>query len=80
MKLLSLLLSGLLGTALCATALAAQQNEAQRFARQAQAYAKEKPTIGDRFPQLTVYDPQGREVPTSSLLGHYTVLTFGCLT
>ena len=34
----------------------------------------------DSLPDVTVYDPQGQEVKTSSLRGHYTVLTFGCLT
>ncbi len=39
-----------------------------------------KPTIGDKLPDLTVYDPSGKEIKLSSLKGHYTVLTFGCLT
>ncbi len=40
----------------------------------------EKPAIGDAFPDLTVYDPDGKEFKTSQLRGHYSVLTFGCLT
>ena len=43
-------------------------------------FAKEKPTLGDEIPARTVYAPDGKEVKTSSLRGHYTVLTFGCLT
>ncbi len=43
-------------------------------------FVKEKPAVGDPFPDLVVYDPKGQEVKTSSLRGHYTVLTFGCLT
>ena len=39
-----------------------------------------KPTIGDALPDLTVYTPDGKEFKTTDLRGHYTVLTFGCLT
>jgi hypothetical protein len=43
-------------------------------------FLKGKPAIGDVIPGLTVYTPDGREVKTADLRGHYTVLTFGCLT
>ncbi len=43
-------------------------------------FAKAKPAVGDPLPELVVYDPDGKEVKTASLRGHYTVLTFGCLT
>ena len=43
-------------------------------------FVKEKPAVGDMLPDLTVYSPDGKEVKTSSLRGHYMVLTFGCLT
>ena len=43
-------------------------------------FAKSKPTLGDTIPDVTVYDSAGKEVKTSSLRGHYTVLVFGCLT
>jgi len=43
-------------------------------------FAKSKPGIGDMLPDVTVYAPDGKEVKTSELRGHYTVLTFGCLT
>jgi cytochrome oxidase Cu insertion factor (SCO1/SenC/PrrC family) len=43
-------------------------------------FVKAKPTLGDTIPELTVYDSAGKEVKTSSLRGHYTVLVFGCLT
>ena len=43
-------------------------------------FAKAKPAVGDPLPDLTVYSPDGKEVKTSILKGHYTVLTFGCLT
>jgi cytochrome oxidase Cu insertion factor (SCO1/SenC/PrrC family) len=44
------------------------------------AFITDKPAVGDPLPDLTVYTPDGKEVKTSSLRGHYTVLTFGCLT
>ena len=43
-------------------------------------FLKQKPAIGDQLPDLTVYDPHGKEVKTSSLRGQHVVLTFGCLT
>jgi cytochrome oxidase Cu insertion factor (SCO1/SenC/PrrC family) len=43
-------------------------------------FSKAQPAIGDPLPDLTVYDPAGKEVKTSSLKGHFTVLVFGCLT
>ena len=43
-------------------------------------FVKEKPAVGDSLPDLTVYSPDGKEVKTSGLRGHHTVLTFGCLT
>lgn len=43
-------------------------------------FLRGKPAVGDPLPDLTVYTPDGKEFKTSSLRGHYTVLTFGCLT
>ena len=43
-------------------------------------FVKAKPAVGDPIPELTVYDPSGKEVKTSALRGQYTVLVFGCLT
>jgi cytochrome oxidase Cu insertion factor (SCO1/SenC/PrrC family) len=43
-------------------------------------FAKAKPAVGETIPDVTVYDPSGKEVKTSALRGHYTVLTFCCLT
>lgn len=43
-------------------------------------FVKEKPTIGDTLPDLTIYTPDGKEVKTTSWRGHHTVLVFGCLT
>ncbi|MEZ6087334.1 MAG: TlpA disulfide reductase family protein [Pirellulaceae bacterium] len=38
------------------------------------------PLVGDAMPVVEVFDIDGNTVSTDSLLGHYTVLTFGCLT
>jgi len=43
-------------------------------------FVKESPTLGEPYPDVTLYDASGKEVSTASLRGHYTVLTFGCLT
>jgi cytochrome oxidase Cu insertion factor (SCO1/SenC/PrrC family) len=43
-------------------------------------WVKQSPTVGDAFPDLTVYAADGTEFKTSSLRGHYTVIDFGCLT
>ncbi|MBC7852549.1 MAG: hypothetical protein IAF94_03850 [Pirellulaceae bacterium] len=53
---------------------------AQRKKASEEDFVKEKPAVGDQFPDVVVYDPHGKEVKTSDLRGHYTVLTFGCLT
>ena len=39
-----------------------------------------KPVVGDSLPELIVYSPDGTEFKTTDLRGHFTVLTFGCLT
>jgi cytochrome oxidase Cu insertion factor (SCO1/SenC/PrrC family) len=44
------------------------------------AFLREKPRVGDPLPAVTVYTPDGAEFKTADLRGHYTVLTFGCLT
>jgi cytochrome oxidase Cu insertion factor (SCO1/SenC/PrrC family) len=43
-------------------------------------WVKQSPTVGEAFPDLTVYTADGKEFKTSSLRGHYTVIDFGCLT
>ena len=69
---------------LIATAIAAAVLPIDAWAQKRKAseedFVKEKPALGDPFPDLVVYDPDGKEVKTSSFRGHYTVLTFGCLT
>jgi cytochrome oxidase Cu insertion factor (SCO1/SenC/PrrC family) len=53
---------------------------AQPSKRNEADFAKEKPAVGDTIPELTVYDPSGKEVKTSGLRGRHVVLVFGCLT
>jgi cytochrome oxidase Cu insertion factor (SCO1/SenC/PrrC family) len=43
-------------------------------------WVQARPTLGDPFPELTVFTADGKEFKTSSLKGQYTVLAFGCLT
>ena len=39
------------------------------------------PTIGEQFPDLTVYDADGKELRLRKLLQeHFTVIVLGCLT
>jgi cytochrome oxidase Cu insertion factor (SCO1/SenC/PrrC family) len=53
---------------------------AQQKKKSEEAFVREKPSVGDRAPDVVVYDTQGKEVPLASLRGHHVVLTFGCLT
>ena len=53
--------------------ISAAQVLATRFDRAA-------PQIGDPLPDVTGLDAEGHEFPLRNLKGHYTVLTFGCLT
>jgi len=57
-----------------------QIKEKSKFYQGVEAFEKSWPTLGDRLPELNLYHPDGREVKTSNLRGHYTVLTLGCLT
>lgn len=38
------------------------------------------PPVGDPLPEVEVFDIDGRPFSTASIKGHYSVLTFGCLT
>ena len=53
---------------------------AQRNPKKDAEFLKARPAVGDPLPKLTVYTPDGKEFKTADLRGHYTVLTFGCLT
>ena len=54
--------------------------QAQSMGDREQAFLKAKPLIGDALPDVTIYSPDGSPFHTGDLRGHYTVLTFGCLT
>jgi len=43
-------------------------------------FLTEAPVMGDKLPEVTVFSPNGTEFKTADLRGHYTVITFGCLT
>lgn len=63
-----------------AVLLGSTANAVAQGGREDPKWVQEKPTLGDPFPELTVFTSDGKEFKTSSLKGHYTVLAFGCLT
>jgi cytochrome oxidase Cu insertion factor (SCO1/SenC/PrrC family) len=54
--------------------------KAQKMQEREEDFLRSKPLIGDILPDVTVYSPDGTPFKTDDLRGHYTVLTFGCLT
>ena len=52
----------------------------QRLQEREQEFLTTKPLINDPLPDVTVYAADGSPFKTADLRGHYTVLTFGCLT
>ena len=52
----------------------------QKSQKRDEEFVRTRPVVGDTLPEVTVYTPDGKESQTASLRGHYTVLTFGCLT
>ena len=54
--------------------------QAQRMQEREEEFLKSKPLVDDSLPDVTVYSPDGTAFKTADLRGHYTVLTFGCLT
>ncbi len=56
------------------------ESRAQRNQKKDAEFFKARPTVGDPLPELIVYTPDGKQFKTADLRGHYTVLTFGCLT
>ncbi len=67
------------GLGLLVAALSAGPALAQREKKD-EDFLEEKPAVGESLPDLTVYSPDGKEFKTADLRGHYTVLSFGCLT
>jgi hypothetical protein len=53
---------------------------AQRRKVSEEEFVLQPPAVGEVIPDVKIYDTRGKEVSTSSLRGHYAVLTFGCLT
>lgn len=53
---------------------------AQSMVEREKEFLQAKPLIGNELPDVTVYSPDGTPFHTADLRGHYTVLTFGCLT
>ena len=76
---MKLLLSAALVLTMAAPGSALAQREKRKMMTD-EEFAKAKPALGEVIPDVTVYDSAGKEVKTSSLRGHHTVLTFGCLT
>jgi hypothetical protein len=52
----------------------------QRMQEREREFLTSKPLIGDPLPDVTIYAADGSPFKTGDLRGHYTVLTFGCLT
>jgi cytochrome oxidase Cu insertion factor (SCO1/SenC/PrrC family) len=69
------LMAGVWSLVLSATLAPAQEEK-----KSEEEFVKESPTVGDRLPDVVVYDSQGNEFRTSQLGDNYSVLTFGCLT
>lgn len=63
-----------------ALALAAPTLAQSKKEQREEDFLREKPAVGGLLPDVTVYTPDGKEFSTKALRGHYTVLTFGCLT
>ncbi len=43
-------------------------------------FLQSTPLIGDELPNVEIYSADGTPFRTADLRGHYSVLTFGCLT
>lgn len=63
-----------------AAVTALMQAQAPRGDHRGDDFLRARPRVGDPLPELTAYAADGAEVRTADLRGHYTVLTFGCLT
>ena len=52
----------------------------QRLKEREEEFLTQKPLVGDDLPRVTVYSADGTPFDTADLRGHFTVLTFGCMT
>src|SRR3569623_1914184 len=68
----------LIAIVLAVSAMEAQAQ--QRVQELEEEFLETKPLIGDPLPEVTVYTSDGKPFKTADLRGHFTVLTFGCLT
>ncbi len=53
---------------------------AQNLREREEDFLKAPPHLGTEMPSVQVYTSDGKAFDTSQIKGHYTVLTFGCLT
>lgn len=44
------------------------------------SFAANAPQVGDRLPEVSLFDAGGKPFSLGNLRGHYSVLVFGCLT
>ena len=66
-----------IGAVLC---LHGESAHAQRMQAREQEFLELQPRVGDPLPDVEVSTLDGKPFKTADLRGHYTVLTFGCLT
>ncbi len=52
----------------------------QRMQEREEEFLTQKPLVGEPLPDVTVMNSDGTPFQTAELKGHYTVLTFGCMT
>lgn len=66
--------------ALLLVALPLRVDAQQRLQEREEEFLKSKPLVDGPLPDVSVYSVDGQPFKTGDLRGHYTVLTFGCLT
>ncbi|MBL8819210.1 MAG: redoxin domain-containing protein [Planctomyces sp.] len=66
--------------ALIVVSFCSQSSAQQRMQEREEEFLSQKPLIGDALPEVTVFNSDGSSFRTGDLKGHYTVLTFGCMT
>jgi hypothetical protein len=69
-----------LGCVVIALAAVPVEVIAQRNPKKEAAFVVAHPAVGDPLPDVAVFNPDGTPFHTGDLRGHFTVLTFGCLT
>ena len=69
----------ILGLLICVACIPAAFGQ-QRMQEREEEFMAQKPLVGEPLPDLTVLNSDGTPFRTADLNGHYTVLTFGCMT